>query len=160
MNYVLFAGLLAGVAYMIGVANHGWTSPLSAVRRAVHGADMSTEDRRSDDVQPEAPDTVDMSGHSKRGGEPEEYGGLTISREHVARQWGIRPELAHLGGHDEDEPQLVSADLATRRAWVRDRIRDGKAPGWINRVGARRFGVDEKTIRRDRAAVEEEESGG
>jgi hypothetical protein len=99
-----------------------------------------------------------MSGHAERG-TVEDYGGLRVSREHVARQWGVRPELAHLGGHDEpEEDEVTAADMLARRVWVRRQIRDGKAPGWINREGAKRYGVDEKTIRRDRAAVEEDES--
>ena len=154
MDYLILALLLAGIAYMIGVANYGAPSPLSAVRRAVHGPDMSTDNRRSDRVHDDDADTVDMSGHPERGAE--DYGALTVSREHAAR-WGVVPELAHLGGHDDDGPE-DGADRLARRVWVRARIAEGKRPEWINREGARRFEVSEKTIRRDRAAVEEDET--
>lgn len=151
MNLLLLTLLVAGVAYMIGVANHGLPSPLSAVRRIVHGADMSTENPRSDDVHDDDADTVDMSGPPERGDV------LTVSREHVARQWGVRPELAHLGGHDEQEEEMAAADMLARRVWVRAQMDAGKPAGWINREGAKRFGCDEKTIRRDRRALDDED---
>jgi len=149
MNYLILALVLALVAWMIGVANHGARGPLALVRDVWTSVVSGRTSRRSEGMSDDDEDTEDMSGHDVQ---EHADGALVVSRE-GRTGWGPRPELAHLAGRDDpadDEP--VEADAAARRAWVRAQLaRKPRLPlGVIDQDGARRFGVTPKTIWRDR----------
>lgn len=158
MDYLMLGMVAALVWWLTGMANRGWPTPLDHVRkwrghRGTSG-DMSTDIRRSDAMS--TPD-VPGPGHvrTSAGEGPDHlYGGaVTVSREH-ASTWGPRPLPA---AAPPAEPTGEDATAADRQAWLRGQVDAGRAWPAVTRDAVTRYGVTDKTIRRDRAVIEDAE---
>lgn len=153
-DLIIFAAIIAVFAWLWGVANRGWTSPLDILLGIVCWATghriLCRHHRRSDDEEQEyGPDPEDMSTPDVRGPlrPPQTIGPLdgamAIDRARDRRA-GI--------DHDPYSPELQPGE--TRIAWTRRQLEFGLLePGEIDKVGAEKFGVDPRTVRRWRAQL-------
>jgi hypothetical protein len=141
------------LVYFLGVGSHWWPGPLAVMTRAV----SRLNNRWSDgDTTPEDDTPDDVMTPDEEGGD-EDYT-RRVSAENLR---GPRPlddllEEAGTGGDDqpEDDDPDDDGSFEARRRWVAARMREGKLSATeIDRRGEARYGVDRRTIARDRRDI-------
>lgn len=148
-NYLMLTLVIATVTYMIGVANRGWASPLGIWRWA-RGHDLyDDENPSSDDLDTDdQADAEDMPTPRAQAGPffpPATLNGPMTGPLPITR----RPQ-------PDDDPQELRRG-ETRIAWTRRQLEAGLlSPGEIDDVGAKKFGVDPRTVRRWREKLAEQ----
>jgi len=147
MNWVTLVLLV----WLMGAGLHWWPGPLGVLTSAWrHGtkrwseADVQTEDTPDPDVRTDTWEEVHEPDGRVR---------------YVRRMDGPRP-LEELLGEDDDEPdedndgpEPTDRSQDARRRWVARQVAKGRRATDIQREGAQRFRVTEKTIQRDRDQV-------
>lgn len=158
-NQIFALASFVCIGYTWGCINHGWTSPADIARdiwrnRRGHPA-PEDENRSSEDVDTDTgPDVEDMSGHAGT-----EHAGPLRPPQTLHLRNG--PRTFHDGILEVSQESIHTEKLkfnaqSVRRqpgesgvAWARRQIElEILRPTEMYRVGAREFGVNERTIRR------------
>jgi hypothetical protein len=177
LGLLVFGLIIWGACVAVGVAPSPvllWRSFRQDRTGQDTGQDTGHENPRSDTVS--GPEEADDDVRTDEGTLDQEMqrlqqeGIVLVSHEDRRRYaWGPLPQLVEAFSGDEAEaapeaeapagpaPKVASvthlgtASTGARRAWVRRELSAGRNPAAVDRMGAAKWGVSEKTISRDRA---------